>query len=163
MARPTRWDRIAYHPTATLSLFRPTLAQVAPGETITRVRLAFQVVVSNLPTSAVSSIWYAGLYTFDPNDGDPQPDPAVNQEFPWMWWELCEHTMYYDDPTSAPANATTTEVVGPRGGSVDTKAQRLADTNGGLTLKFVVGVTNVSTISPGLLALSSSALILEVP
>lgn len=161
MARPTRWDRRAYHPTAALSLFRPTIAQAAPGETITRVRLAFQVVVSNLPTSAVSSIWYAGLYTFDPNESDPGPDPAVDQEFPWMWWSLCKHRMYYNDPTSAPANATTTEIVEPYEGTVDTKAQRLADTNGGLTLKFVVGVANISTISAGLLSLSSSALILE--
>lgn len=162
MARPTRWERSTALAESPAFMQRWVLAVVAEGETITRVRLAFQVVVSALPTALISAPWFAGVYVSDNGVADPSPNPAVDADFDWLWWTMCDHRMYYDDPTSAPANATTTEVARPPELAVDIRAQRLARDPLGMTLRFAAAPTTEVPGWQGILTLSSSTLVLEV-
>lgn len=163
MARPTVWRRTVYSPSNAQPAWRVNLIPVAPGETLTRTLCRFHLIMQGGPAFSVSAGWFAGIYAVDPEDPAPFPDPREPGSYPWLWHGCLRSRMLYDDPTSVPADATTTELIEPYEQVLDLHGQRKADSPGGLQVHFAAAHVNPFTGDQAFLTLDLGCLILEVP
>ena len=143
MARPTEWRRAQAPGTAAHNDQQTTLCTLAAGETLTRVRLHFEVSSLNANEyvfAGVPIIWGVFLQT---QPAGPSLNPFTNMDDPgWMWWE---GTALRNQPAQGTSGAKYVDQGPNDSGQRDIKAMRKADPTHG---SFVIWRCTVSPLVP---------------
>lgn len=128
MARPTEWRRSAqnYVPTTgAANIHQVKLCDLAPGETLTRVRFNWWAgqEASALPLAGEGVSFALGIQAYEGNL--PTDNPLTSPNADWLWWEwftMTSEVFGRDDDNTFVNSMIGTNMVQER----DVKAQRAA-------------------------------------